>query len=113
MSNVDRGDASDTSTRTGSGPWRPTEGAEAEPGTTRSEIFANRTLYPRTNSWYTGANIPGKPRQFLAHTMGSRYFARLDEIAADGFDGFVFEPRQSADGPGAGRTLTTPTRYPS
>ncbi|MFV0526498.1 MAG: flavin-containing monooxygenase [Acidimicrobiales bacterium] len=54
---------------------------------------ANRTLFPRTNSWYTGANIPGKPRQFLAHPMGSRYFDRLEEIAAGSFDGFVFEPR--------------------
>ncbi len=61
--------------------------------------LANRTLYPRTNSWYTGANIPGKPRQFLAHTMGSRYFDRLDEIAADGFRGFTFEPRQQAESP--------------
>lgn len=61
--------------------------------------FANRTLYPRTNSWYTGANIPGKPRQFLAHTMGSRYFDRIDEIAAEGFHGFAFEPRQPADSP--------------
>ena len=54
--------------------------------------LANRTLYPRTNSWYTGANIPGKPRQFLAHPLGSRYFERLDEIAEKGFEGFVFEP---------------------
>ena len=61
--------------------------------------LANRTLYPRTNSWYTGANIPGKPRQFLAHTMGSRYFDRLDEIAANGFSGFTFEPRHPAQSP--------------
>ncbi len=61
--------------------------------------LANRTLYPRTNSWYTGANIPGKPRQFLAHTMGSRYFDRIEEIAADGFRGFVFE-RSSSSIPG-------------
>jgi cation diffusion facilitator CzcD-associated flavoprotein CzcO len=61
--------------------------------------LANRTLYPRTNSWYTGANIPGKPRQFLAHTMGSRYFDRIDAIAADGFPGFVFTPQRTADHP--------------
>lgn len=57
--------------------------------------IADRTLYPRTNSWYTGANIPGKPRQFLAHPMGSRYFDRLDEVADAGFPGFVFAPRRS------------------
>ncbi len=75
-----------------------TENAEAAWDQEISDL-ANRTLYPRTNSWYTGANIPGKPRQFLAHPMGSRYFKRLDEIAADGFDGFVFEPAQQAGSP--------------
>ncbi len=59
--------------------------------------LANRTLYPRTNSWYTGANIPGKPRQFLAHTMGSRYFDRIEAIADDGYTGFTFTPRRTAD----------------
>ncbi|MGE0732639.1 MAG: flavin-containing monooxygenase [Acidimicrobiia bacterium] len=68
--------------------------------------LANRTLYPRTNSWYTGANIPGKPRQFLAHTMGSRYFDRLEQIAADGFPGFVFEPQRAAATAGAARAGT-------
>lgn len=55
--------------------------------------LADRTLYPRTKSWYTGANVPGKPRQFLAHLMGSQYFDRLAEIADNGFEGFTFEPR--------------------
>ncbi|MEL6984316.1 MAG: cyclohexanone monooxygenase, partial [Actinomycetota bacterium] len=73
-----------------------TEAAEAAWDQEISDL-ANRTLYPRTRSWYTGANIPGKPRQFLAHPMGSRYFDRLEEIAADGFEGFAFEPRQTAD----------------
>jgi hypothetical protein len=26
----------------------------------------NKTLYPRANSWYMGANVPGKPRFFMA-----------------------------------------------
>ena len=55
--------------------------------------IADRTLYPRANSWYTGANIPGKPRQFLGHLLGSRYFDRINEVADNGFDGFVFEPQ--------------------
>jgi cation diffusion facilitator CzcD-associated flavoprotein CzcO len=80
------------------GAMEATEDAETEWDQEIGDL-ANRTLYPRTNSWYTGANIPGKPRQFLAHTMGSRYFDRLDEIAADGFRGFVFEPRQPARSP--------------
>ncbi len=74
----------------GLGAMEPTDDAEAA---WDHEItsMAERTLYPRTNSWYTGANIPGKPRQFLAHLRGSQYFDRLAEIADDGFHGFVFE----------------------
>lgn len=53
---------------------------------------ANQTLYPQTNSWYVGANIPGKPRQFLAHLRGSHYFDQLESVAEGGFKGFVFEP---------------------
>jgi cyclohexanone monooxygenase len=53
--------------------------------------IANRTLYPLTNSWYMGANIPGKPRQFLGHLRGSQYFDRLVEVAEAGYEGFVFE----------------------
>lgn len=52
--------------------------------------MANHTLYPRTNSWYVGANVPGKPRQFLAHLRGSQYFDRLNEVAEAGYEGFVF-----------------------
>ena len=66
---------------------------EAEAGWDREiNAIADRTLYPRTNSWYMGANIPGKPRQFLGHLRGSQYFDRLSEVAAGGWDGFVFEP---------------------
>lgn len=80
----------------GLGAMEPTEAAEER---WDEEIInlANRTLYPRTKSWYTGANIPGKPRQFLAHPAGSRYFDKLDDIAEQGFEGFVFEPRQAVD----------------
>lgn len=53
--------------------------------------MANQTLYPLTNSWYVGANIPGKPRQFLAHLRGSQYFERLSDVVDNGFEGFKFE----------------------
>lgn len=53
--------------------------------------IAERTLYPRTDSWYLGANIPGKPRQFLGHLMGSQYFKRLTEVADTGYEGFTTE----------------------
>jgi cyclohexanone monooxygenase len=66
---------------------------DAEEGWDREiNEIADRTLYPQTNSWYMGANIPGKPRQFLGHLRGSQYFDRLIEVAEGGYEGFVFEP---------------------
>lgn len=79
----------------GLGSIEATEDGEASWDAEINEI-ANRTLYPRTNSWYMGANIPGKPRQFLGHLMGSQYFNRLTEVAEGGFKDFLFEERRSA-----------------
>ena len=67
-----------------------TEAAELEWDREINEI-ANATLYPQTNSWYMGANIPGKPRQFLGHLRGSQYFNRLNEVTENDFEGFVFK----------------------
>ncbi len=68
---------------------------QAEAGWDREiNAIANRTLYPQTNSWYMGANIPGKPRQFLGHLRGSKYFDHLTEVAEQGYEGFVFEPAE-------------------
>jgi cyclohexanone monooxygenase len=50
---------------------------------------ADSTLYPRANSWYVGANIPGKPRVFMPYVGGvGAYRRRCDEIAANGYEGF-------------------------
>ena len=77
----------------GFGAMEATEDAEVAWDAEINEI-ANRTLYPRTDSWYMGANVPGKPRQFLGHLMGSSYFDRLQQVADDGFEDFVFEKRR-------------------
>jgi cation diffusion facilitator CzcD-associated flavoprotein CzcO len=77
----------------GLGAMEATEEAEASWDEEINQI-ANRTLYPRTDSWYTGANIPGKPRQFLGHLMGSQYFNQLTAVAEGGFEDFVFEERR-------------------
>jgi cyclohexanone monooxygenase len=53
--------------------------------------IANATLFPRTDSWWTGANIPGKPRYFSAYLVGSLYYQRIAEVAAKDYEGFVFE----------------------
>ena len=77
----------------GLGAIEATEAAEAA-WDAEINAIANRTLYPRVDSWYMGANVPGKPRQFLGHLMGSRYFNRLTEVADGGFEGFRFENRR-------------------
>jgi cyclohexanone monooxygenase len=47
------------------------------------------TLYPRANSWYMGANVPGKPRIFLPYIGGvGVYRQKCDEVAAKGYEGF-------------------------
>lgn len=56
------------------------------------DAVANRTLYPQTDSWYMGSNVPGKPRQFLGHPNGTEYYQRLFKVAEDGYQGFTFEP---------------------
>ena len=52
---------------------------------------ANQTLFPKTDSWYSGANIEGKHRQFIVHLGGQAYFQHLRDVAANGYEGFVFE----------------------
>jgi cyclohexanone monooxygenase len=50
---------------------------------------ANSTLYPLANSWYMGANIPGKPRIFMPYVGGvHKYVARCNEIVANDYQGF-------------------------
>ncbi len=52
---------------------------------------ANYTLYPKANSWYLGANVPGKTRVFMPYVGGvGAYRLKCDEIAANGYTGFAF-----------------------
>ena len=52
---------------------------------------ADRTLYPLANSWYVGANIPGKPRVFMPFVGGvTAYKKKCDEVATNGYEGFSF-----------------------
>jgi cation diffusion facilitator CzcD-associated flavoprotein CzcO len=55
---------------------------------------AEATLLPRaSSSWYLGANVPGKPRVFMPYAGGfARYTRTCDEVAADGYRGFVLTP---------------------
>jgi cyclohexanone monooxygenase len=56
-----------------------------------SEV-ANATLFPKADSWYVGANIPGKTRVFSSYVGGCGPFrAKCDEVAAAGYTGFAFD----------------------
>jgi cyclohexanone monooxygenase len=51
---------------------------------------ANTTLLPQANSWYIGANIPGKPRVFLPYIGGVGNYRQLcKDMVAKGYEGFV------------------------
>ncbi len=51
---------------------------------------AGQTLYPQANSWYMGANIPGKPRVFMPYVAGVGAYRKIcDEIVAKGYEGFA------------------------
>lgn len=50
---------------------------------------ASITLFPQANSWYVGANIPGKPRTFMAYAAGVDFYrAACDEVVARDYLGF-------------------------
>lgn len=51
---------------------------------------ADGSLYLRADSWYLGANVPGKPRIFMPYLGGvGNYRALCSQIAADGYRGFT------------------------
>jgi cyclohexanone monooxygenase len=50
---------------------------------------ASKTLYPSANSWYMGANVPGKPRVFMPYIGGFNVYRKLcEEAVSKGYDGF-------------------------
>jgi cation diffusion facilitator CzcD-associated flavoprotein CzcO/acetyl esterase/lipase len=58
--------------------------------------FADITLMPKANSWYMGANVPGKARVFLPYAGGvDRYRTVCNEVVAKDYLGF--ERRGPAD----------------
>lgn len=68
-----------------------TETAEREWQQHCEEVIAG-TLFPTANSWFMGANIPGKKRAFLAYGGGlPRYREKCDDVAANGYAGFTLE----------------------
>ena len=67
----------------------PTAQAEEQWGAHVKEL-ADATLFTKVDSWYMGANIPGKPRVFLPYIGGFGTYRKLcEDIAAKGYEGFA------------------------
>lgn len=55
-----------------------------------NNLLAEPTLFPKCNSWYLGANVPGKPRVFMPYVGGfPTYIEKCDEVASNGYKGFA------------------------
>ena len=58
---------------------------------------AERTLFPLADSWYVGANIPGKPRVFLPYVGGiPAYRKTCERVAANSYEGFQMQHQQKS-----------------
>ncbi len=58
---------------------------------------ANGTLYPQANSWYMGANIPGKPQIFMPYIGGVGAYRQIcNDVAAKGYEGFAMTAAERA-----------------
>ena len=54
------------------------------------EEVASATLVVKTNSWYMGSNVEGKPRRLLSYIGGvGAYRQKCDEAAEAGYLGFA------------------------
>jgi cyclohexanone monooxygenase len=51
---------------------------------------AETTLYPACNSWYLGANVPGKPRVFMPLIGFPAYVEKCNEVVRNNYEGFAF-----------------------
>ncbi len=65
--------------------------AEAEDAwVAENQQLAEATLFPTADTWYMGANIPGKPRVFLPNlSFVGPYRAKCDRIAENDYEGFT------------------------
>jgi cyclohexanone monooxygenase len=56
---------------------------------------AQGTLYPQANSWYMGANVPGKPRIFMPYIGGVGVYRQIcNDVVAKGYEGFAMTPAE-------------------
>jgi cation diffusion facilitator CzcD-associated flavoprotein CzcO len=72
--------------------WKRFEATAAAEEEWRAQVhaLADATLFPQADSWYLGANIPGKRREMLSFAGGlSTYMAKCNESAERGYEGFT------------------------
>jgi cation diffusion facilitator CzcD-associated flavoprotein CzcO len=56
------------------------------------EKAARQSIFGRADSWYLGANIPGKPRVVAPYCGGQpKYRERCDAVRDSGYEGFSFD----------------------
>lgn len=61
-----------------------------------TDLQAHLSLYPKANSWYMGANVPGKTQMFMAYVGGVGVYRQVcDSIAAANYEGFTFSEAKS------------------
>jgi len=55
--------------------------------------IANQTLFPYTNSWYTGANLDGTKRSgFVIFVGGLNNYKKIcDDVADNNYEGFTLD----------------------
>lgn len=52
--------------------------------------LVNASLFAKTDSWYNGSNIEGKPKRFLSYTRGTgTYRQKCKEVADNAYQGFT------------------------
>ena len=73
--------------RTGKSQIEPTREAE-DAWVDQVNAIADATLYPTCNSWYLGANVPGKPRVFMPYIGVPTYNEHCEAVVAAGYEGF-------------------------
>jgi cation diffusion facilitator CzcD-associated flavoprotein CzcO len=74
--------------------WTRFEATAAAEEDWRAQVhaLADATLFPQADSWYLGANIPGKRREMLSFAGGlSAYMAKCNESAERGYEGFAID----------------------
>lgn len=73
----------------------PEKEAEADWSKSCAEV-ANSTLFVKTESWWTGANIEGKPRGLALYLGGfNKYLEICKEIVDKGYEGFSISADKS------------------